>query len=530
MKVKELAGKMFKPLRKMQLGVMVLVAIQQILAVLQPYYMGKLIDNVQSPARVLLGLTGILIFLAAADFFFNWLQNYLWFKMDFKSMFLMRQEMFRQVLKNPFSFFQKNSRGDVVNRVMDDASQYAEQTILKVPMIAANVLSLLIVFVMLFVAQPLVAGILLAMCVIYFFSYKYINVRLRAFSARERERYSELLHKTGALYEGFLTIKLYHQEESFADKYYETAEKLCKGSIALQKWKSLAQSLSAMLFNLMPIIALVAGAFLIAAGHCTLGAVFSISSYVNLLGEPIQNLTDYNIMLQRGKVNEERLNEILPEREEKQKQDEKFAIENISLQNVDFCYDGQPPVLKNFQLNLSPGDRIGIVGQTGSGKTTLLRLITGQLFPTGGEMLVNGKRLDETAIVSYLQRVAVVPQDIFLYDDTVINNILFGRKADEARLAGLKEELSISSYEEHEAGQLSGGERKRVGIARALLGDFDLLILDEPTADVDAAMEQKIIELIRQFTADGKMLFVITHRPAILDICTKVVEMEGREC
>ncbi len=529
MKVEELAGQLFKPLRKMQLGVMVLVAIQQIMAVLQPYYMGKLIDNVQSPARVLLGLTGILIFLVAADFFFDWFQNYLWFKMDFKSMFLMRQAMFRQVLKNPFSFYLKKSKGDVVNRVMDDASQYAEQTILKIPMIAANVLNLLVVFIMLFVAQPLVGGILLAMCAVYFFSYKYINVKLRAFSAKEREKYSELLHKTGALYEGFRTIKLYNQEERFADKYYESAEKLCKGSVALQKWKSLAQSLSSMLFNLMPIIALVTGAFLIAAGRCTLGAVFSISSYVNLLGEPIRNLTDYNIMLQRGRVNGERLNEILPEKEEEPVRDEKLVIENISLQNVDFCYDGQRSVLKNFQLNMTCGDRIGIVGQTGSGKTTLLRLITGQVFPTKGEMLVNGKKLDDTVLDSYLERVAVVPQDIFLYDDTVMNNILFGRKADEARLSRLKEELSVSSYEEHEIGQLSGGERKRVGIARALLGDFDLLILDEPTADVDSVMEQKIIELIRQFTADGKILFVITHRPAILDICTKVVEMEGRK-
>lgn len=542
MNMRNLAKSLFKPLYGLRFGVMLLIGAQQITAVLQPYYMGKLIDQVQQPVDVLLRTAGILFGIVALDFFLDWTQNYLWFKMDFKSMFLMRSAMFEQLLKKPYAFFQKNKSGDMVSRIMDDAAQYAEKTIIKVPMLLANIMKLCIVFFMIFFLQPVVGCILFAMCVIYFFSYLCINTRLRQLTSKERERHSELLHKTNALYEGVLTIKLYEQESFFADDYRQAAGKLCQNSIFLQKWKSLAQSLGNTISNVMPVIAVVAGAFLAMAGKCTLGAIFSIYSYVSLLGEPIRNLTDYNIMVQRGKVNEERLEELLPKQgtcaDEPcdardcdaqsdgclEKSD--FRIESISLQQVGFAYEGQEPIFDRFGMEMKHGDRIGIVGRTGSGKSTLIRLMTGQIFAGEGAMLVNGRNIKDIAPSQYIKRVAIMPQDIFLYDDSVIANILFGRKPDAEQLERLRRRLKISSYEEQEVGQLSGGEKRRIGLARALLGDFDLLILDEPTSDVDPVTEQKIIELIDELITEDKMLLVITHRPAILDICKRVINLD----
>ncbi|MDO4293710.1 MAG: ABC transporter ATP-binding protein [Eubacteriales bacterium] len=524
MNMKALAKQELKYLRGLQLFTMLLVALQHFTAVLSPYFMGKLVDNVQEPLPVILRLAGILLGMVFADFALNWVQNYFWFKMDYKSMFLLRSAVFQKVLEKPFPFYYRHPKGDVVSRVVDDSAQYAEKEILRVPMLAANISNLIIVFGMIFILQPKIGGILLAMCISYFFSYRYINGRLRAASAKERERHAGLLQMTNNLYDGFLTIKLFLREKVFSQKYYDTAEKLCQGSVALQKWKSLAQSLSEMILALMPVVAVIVGAVLIALGQCTLGAIFSIVSYVSLLGEPIRNLTDYNIMLQRGKINEKRLDEIIEKENAScsaaEENTEEFRIREISFHNVDFSYYDGKKILERFCMNLKPGKRIGVVGRTGSGKTTLLRLLTAQDTASQGEIRVNGTELRTMNAARYLERIAIVPQDIFLYDADVIENIIFGRKTDRERLEYLKRKLEISAYENREIGKLSGGERKRIGIARALLSDYDLLILDEPTADVDALMEQKIIELIQTQLSEEKMLFVITHRPAILDICT----------
>lgn len=120
-------------------------------------------------------------------------------------------------------------------------------------------------------------------------------------------------------------------------------------------------------------------------------------------------------------------------------------------------------------------------------------------------------------------RIAVLPQDIFLYDDSVLENIRFGRE--ETMHEDAIETLGISKFADRDIRGLSGGEKRRVGLARALTGDFDLIILDEPTAEIDAVMEEKIIRFIDKILGEDKMMVVITHRPRILEVCTRTINM-----
>lgn len=535
MSVRTIAKQVFRPLKGLQIFVVVVYGLENIFVVLQPYFMGKLIDSLHIGIDELLRLAVYVTMFVALEFLLNWYQNYLWFKMIYKGVFLLRSTIFEKVIDNSLNFFVKNKAGDIVNKVMNDVAQYAEKTLITLPMLLMNLLTLAVVFGMIFSLEIKIGIVLFIICILYFLSYRYINMQLRRLSGEERNSYSELLHNTSRLYEGIPTIKLFHREDLFAMSYRDMAKKLCEKSITLQRWKSLAICLSSMIISLMPVIAVVLGVYLISRGKCTVGAVFSIYSYIALLGEPIRNLTDYNILLQQGAVNERRIDSILANNINISKQNitlktkTKYVINElreIMLEDVGFAYEGQENILKQFNMQLKRGEKIGVIGSSGSGKSTLVRLITGQISPASGLIKINGIPLQNIDNNGYLNRVAVMPQDIFLYEDSIENNILFKRSIGGNILEKVKKELGISLYEKQKVDELSGGEKRRIGLARALVGDFDLLILDEPTSDIDEKIEKKIITFIEELLKqDDKMLIVITHRPAILEICSKVISL-----
>lgn len=246
--------------------------------------------------------------------------------------------------------------------------------------------------------------------------------------------------------------------------------------------------------------------------------MLSTYAYTSYLGEPIRNLTDLNIIVQQGTINGERLEELLTDDEEAVEHIDR--LEEIALKNISVSYDGQEPILKNFDLSIHKGERIGIIGGSGCGKSTLTHVLTGELPPADGQIFINGKEADPAVSGT---RIAVLPQDIFLYDDSVLENIRFGRE--ETMHEDAIETLGISKFADRDIRGLSGGEKRRVGLARALTGDFDLIILDEPTAEIDAVMEEQIIRFIDKVLGEDKMMVVITHRPRILEVCTRTINM-----
>ncbi len=521
MKLDENKKELTKSFRTQQIMLIGACMINTVVSMLIPYLMGKLIDGLSNPELSLIKLSTAIVALTFIGFLLNWNQNYKWFRLMYRGDVSMRSMMFEGVVKNPYSFFCKNQSGDITNRILNDAAQYADNCLIRLPMLLINVISLVVAFFFIFNYSLLIGVLLLVACITYFFSYKRINIKLRKYSREERAGYSDLLQTTTRFYEGIPTIKLFMREKYFSKKYKEQAEVLGERTIKLQLWKSLALSLSGLIINLMPIIAIVAGIMLTISGKCTVGAIFGIYAYTAYLSEPIQNLTDLNLSMQQAKVNEDRLEELLVEEEEDSNFDEK--IEEIKLQDIVVAYKEDEKIFDGFNMDISKGDRIGIVGDSGCGKTTLSHVLTGELKPSSGDIMVNGRTMSLSACK---KRIAVLPQDIFLYDDSVLNNIRFGRSQNLSE--DMLDTLNINNFKEHKVGELSGGERRRVGLARALMGDFDMLILDEPTAEIDAVMEERIIRFLDEILDKDKMLVVITHRPKILDICNRTVRLEGK--
>lgn len=517
MKIEKYRQEMMTKLRGTRVHATAANAVSTIAGMLVPYLIGKGIDSISDAGAEKLGLAVAIIVTVLFNFLLNWYQNYQWFRMIYNGQTVLRGGMFGGIAKNPHRFRCGKKSGDAVNRLVNDAAQYAESCLISGPMLFLNGLTLIIAFTFIFRYSIPIGIAILMICLVYFFSYRYINGRLRKYSGEERKGYSELLQTTTQFYEGIPTIRLFQREEYFSGKYREKVDALGERNIRLQLWKSLAQSLSGLIIDLMPVAAVVMGMFLVVQGKCSVGAIFSIYAYTAYLGEPIRNLTDLNIIVQQGKINGERLEELLAEEPPLERVD---RLEELTLDNVSAGYDGQNPVLKNFNISIRRGERIGIVGDSGCGKSTLTHVLTGELPPEAGRISVNGREADPAVCGT---RIAVLPQDVFLYDDSVLGNIRFGRE--QAVSDDIIGTLEIERFADRDIRELSGGEKRRVGLARALAGDFDLLILDEPTAEIDERMEERIIRFIDQTLGTDKMLVVITHRPRILAVCGRTIRM-----
>ena len=218
-------------------------------------------------------------------------------------------------------------------------------------------------------------------------------------------------------------------------------------------------------------------------------------------------------------------------------------FKNIELKNVSFGYKKNEKECINFlSFNINSGDRIGIIGETGSGKSTLMDLLLGFKKPTNGQILINGKQLKIDGRFSNLEDwhnvVSIVPQEIFLIDDTIANNISLAQENDNSNLSNIRESAKIACIDDFisnlpsgydtfvgENGvKLSGGQRQRIGIARALFKGASVIFLDEATSDLDKNTEKKLMESL--FANNKKITLIsITHRLDFINYCNKVIDL-----
>jgi ABC-type multidrug transport system fused ATPase/permease subunit len=230
-------------------------------------------------------------------------------------------------------------------------------------------------------------------------------------------------------------------------------------------------------------------------------------------------------------------NELIYEPEDLGDEEIEFKKE-IKLENITFAYD-EKEILKNVNLIIKKGEKIGIVGESGSGKSTLIDLITGLYRPKGGIISIDEKELNEKNIKSWRKKIGYIPQMIYLKDGSVAENVAFLEEIDETKVKEVLKKANILDFlEEHHEGihthigengvKLSGGQRQRIAIARALYNNPEILVLDEATSALDNETEAKIMNEIYK-VGENKTMIIIAHRISTLDRCDRVVKMEKRQ-
>ena len=438
----------------------------------------------------------------------------------------MRRAVYGRLQRLPAAWFDQRASGDLMTRVIEDVNSVERVLIDGTEQGTVALLSVLGVMVIMWLASPALA--LVAMVPLPFLVAGALWYTLTAHRRYRAQR--EAAAAMNALLmdnlQGLRQIKAFGREHHEDQRFARRADALRRGMLQVMlAWAFYSPSM-AFCSSLGTALVLWAGGRQVMQGELSLGQLVEFVFYLGLFYEPVGRLHGLNQMLQSARAAGERVFDILdtaPERTAGRTRELGRVRGEVVYEGVGFRYGPERVILKNIHLRAQPGQMMALVGPTGAGKSTLVNLLPAFYEPTEGRILMDGVDLSTVTLESLRRQIAVVSQESFLFNGTIRENILYGK------LHATEEELLAAAraanahefilrlphgYDSHvgERGvKLSVGEKQRVSIARALLKDAPILILDEATASVDTATEKLIQEALERLMA-GRTSFVIAHR------------------
>ncbi len=439
----------------------------------------------------------------------------------------LKNEIYTQYQRLDLHFFKTHNTGDLMNRISTDVSRvryYVGPSL----MYSVNLIVLITVTVyfMLRVNVMLTLYTLIPLPVLAVIIY-YVNQIIHRKSERIQEDLSELTTIAQESYSGIRVIKSYVDEAANMDHFEKANRHYMDSSVDLARTEALYRPSMQLMIGLSTLITVMVGGIAAIRGEISIGSIAEFVVYVNLLMWPVASIGMVMSMIQRASASQKRINqflEIQPQIISPSHAVNKKIIGTVHFQNVNFTYSHTGiQALKDFNLSIEAGQKIAVVGKTGSGKSTLAQLLIRMYDPQEGKITIDGTELNRYDLKDLRSQVSVVPQEVFLFSDTIENNLRFGapdatieliRSA--AREAAIEKDiLNFPEGFQTRVGErgisLSGGQRQRVSIARALVKNPNLLIFDDCLSAVDAKTERTIIESLYNYLKE-KTALIITHR------------------
>jgi ATP-binding cassette, subfamily B, bacterial len=434
-------------------------------------------------------------------------------------------------------------RGSMVSRVTSDVDTISMFIQFGGIILVLSVGQILVATVLMLLYSPVLAAVVwLCFVPLLLLIRRFQSVVGRAYT-RVRERVGDMLAAISEAVVGAATIRAYGVEDRTAARIDRAVEEHRKAALAAQVRAVAAFSSGQLVAGLTLVVVLVVGTVLAARGELSLGELLAFVFLVNLFTQPVQQATEVLNELQNAVAGWRRVIGVLDTPADVADPGDDGEVLprgpiTVDFEHVSFAYPGGPTVLHDVTLHIGPRSRIAVVGETGSGKSTLARLLTRLMDPTEGVVRVDGVDLRRVRFSSLRERVVLVPQEGFLFDATLLENVRFGRPRasdDDVRLA--LTELGLDAWVEGlphglhtEVGQrgeaLSAGERQLVALARAYLADPDLLVLDEATSAVDPATEVRLQRALEGLTR-GRTSIAIAHRLSTAEAADEVVVVDA---
>lgn len=443
--------------------------------------------------------------------------------------FDLKNEVFRHYQLLSLSFYRKSNTGDLMARISEDVSRvrmYIGPAIMYYTNLVATFL--VVIPIMFAINAKLALYVLLPLPVLSYTIFYINNVINRRSDAIQRQL-SAITGFVQETYSGIRVIKAFGAEEDFRNHFDEEAELYMKRSMDLAKVDATFFPLMLFLTGLSTLITVFVGGIYVIRGEITIGNIAEFVIYVNMLTWPVASLGWTSSLVQRAAASQERLNEFLQTRPDvSNPTNAPFSFkEEIKFNNVSFTYPGKSAMaLHQINISLKKGKTLAILGSTGSGKSTLVQLLLRMMDVNEGCITVDGVDIRELNIYDFKQQIGYAPQDVFLFSDSIANNIAFGldeqthgvREKVESAAANAALSESIKDFKDGfdtvigERGvTLSGGQKQRVSIARALIKNPELLIFDDCLSAVDTKTESEILENLRRIM-HHKTAILISHR------------------
>lgn len=454
----------------------------------------------------------------------------------------LKNEVYAHYQQLDLNFFKLHNTGDMMSRITEDVSR-VRMYVGPAVMYSVNlfVLIVLTVYMMLQVNVQLTLYTLAPLPVLAGTIY-YVNRLIHRKSEKIQAQLSAITTIAQEAYSGIRVIKSYVQEKATAG-FFEKASRAYKtSSVNLAMTEAFYFPAMSLMIGLSTLITIYIGGVQAIQGKITAGNIAEFVVYINMLTFPVSSIGWVASMIQRAAASQKRLNEFLhtsPAIVSPPSAKRVTISGHIDFKNISFTYPHTGvQALKHFNLQIHAGQKVALIGRTGAGKSTVAQLLIRMYDPQQGSITVDGVDIRQISLPSLREQISFVPQDVFLFSDSISNNIRFGVPAatEEAVQQAARQALvekDILGFKEGfqtvigERGvTLSGGQKQRISIARALLKPTNLLVFDDCLSAVDAKTEKEIIANLYAYL-QGKTALIITHRIFALFEFDKIVVMEN---
>lgn len=467
--------------------------------------------------------------------------------------FMNRRRLFVHFTGLSERFYSKNGVGKLLSYFMNDVTTVREaismginQTANASILLVSTIAMLLITNVPLYlVAASIVPLLLIPIIVVW------LGPIIRRRSLQVQEALGVMTESAEEQFGGIRVTKKFAVEETMKRRFGTTVDSIRDKQLRLVRVSSLFQSIIPFLGASSLIIALSFGGYLTIMGRISVGNFVALTLYIRMLMNPLQQIGNVINVVQRARASLDRLNDLLDKQADIKElpgaKELNLEYPGIEVRDLSFSYDaldghegGSRQVLRGVRLSVPPGATLGIIGRTGSGKTTLMKLLLRTYDPPPGKVLIGGEDIRKLTLKSLREGIAYVPQDGFLFSSTIRENIAFYKRDTEpavveeaARKARVYDNIAeFPAKFETRLGErgitLSGGQRQRTSLARGIIKDAPILILDDSVSAVDAVTETEIMETIRDIR-QGKTTIIIAHRISALKHADEIIVLDQGE-
>lgn len=469
-------------------------------------------------------ITLLCLYIASA--LFSFIQSFIMSGISQKLCFRMRKEISEKINRMPLSYFESKTVGEVLSRITNDVDTFGTSLNQSITTLISSITTLIGVFIMMMTISPLMTLIALVILPVAAMLISAVVKHSQKYFKAQQKYLGDINGTIEESYSGHNIIKAFNREEAVLEEFTRTNDILYTSAWKSQFLSGLMQPIMNFVGNLGYVAVAITGSILAVQGRITVGDIQAFIQYVKSFTQPITQIAQVSNMLQSMAAASERIFEFLSEEEEPVTENPvhpEHIQGRVSFEHVRFGYNPKQPVIHDFSCEVEPGKMVAIVGPTGAGKTTMVKLLMRFYDVNGGCIRVDGNDVKSFERSELREAFGMVLQDTWLFKGTIMENIRYGRldATDEEVIAAAKAahahhfiQTLPGGYQmelNEEASNVSQGQKQLLTIARAILADNRILILDEATSSVDTRTEYHIQEAMANLMK-GRTSFVIAHR------------------
>lgn len=516
--------------RKYLILVIISALLANIFMLVAPYISGRAIDFIKGENNVdfpmVAKIIGILFAVYVLNALFTWGMTVFTNALSNHSIEKMRKDAFGKISKLPLKFFDGHSHGDIISRLTNDIDAVSEGLLQGITQLFSGIVTVVGSLVLMFLLDWRITLCVIVITIICIFVSKAIATNSGKMFRLQAQTIGELNGYVSETVGNLKVVKAFGYEDKSSEVFGEINSRLYDCGQKAQFYSSLVNPTTRYINNLAYISVGVLGGFAALAGHLSVGIISSFLIYATQFARPINDMTSILTQLQSAQAAAARifaLGEIEPETPDEDRPELEVKNGEVMFKDVDFSYNKDKELIKDLNIVAKQGQRVAIVGPTGAGKTTIVNLLMNFYGVDKGTIFVDGQAIDSVQRDSLRKNFGMVLQDTWLFAGTVKENIAYGKEgATDEEIINAAKAASAHGFIKRlpngydtmiteDGGNLSSGQKQLLTIARAMLSDPKILILDEATSNVDTMTEQRIQKAFLKMM-EGRTSFIIAHR------------------